>query len=283
MPTDFPVDSVGISTVLFDSVAVDTLPGIPHFISEAEADSLRAASDTAVVESVVPVLGSEVGVPPLALNANYTHGSGMSVLFLALGCAAGLLAPRLVSAVKAYRTELWSVRKRANVFDEEASVNPVVGLFLMVMFVVFGGIVLYNLSSVPHCTSFIGVAATMALLACYYLFRLSAYWLLGFTFGSPSQRSRWVGGFLAAQAYTSILLAVPAILLVYCPQWHKALIITSLSIYFAFRLIFVAKGFRIFFTKYSYSLYFILYLCSIEIIPVLALYRLSTLLPGWIR
>ena len=118
----------------------------------------------------------------------------------------------------------------------------------------------------------------MGLLGTYYLFQQCAYRTVGYTFTTADGRRRWLGGFAATQAYAGLGMVIPALLMVFQPQWHAALLTISLSIYFAARLMFIIKSFRIFYQKIWSLLYFILYLCTLEILPLLAIYRISAIL-----
>lgn len=221
-----------------------------------------------------------VGMEPEASVPSYANSTPMAMLLMGTLLLAALNASSVVRALKAYRAELWSVRRRPNVFDDESSVPPLIAFILALIFVVFGGVVLYNVHGIPEPATFVGAAASMALLGAYYIFERCAYWIVGDTFTSAEGLRRWLGGFAATRAYAGLALIVPATLLVYQPQWHSTLITISLSIYFAARLLFIIKSFRIFYTKIWSSLYFILYLCTLEILPIAIIYRLSGLMNG---
>lgn len=280
-PAGFVADTT-INTVIVDSIARDTVSGrIPHFIPVECADSLRieAMIDSVSVTQTMPSLpvGSEEGIAPMGLPP-VSSGSGLTALLTGTLVVAAINAAGIGRTLKSYRHELWSVRRRHNVFDDEHSASVPMAVLLALVFVVFGGIVLYNLPGYPPAPSFAGATASMALLACYYLFRYVAYRLVGFTFAGKTGAVRWINGFMATQAFAGLFLIVPALLLVVRPEWRDILVTISLTIYGAANILFIAKGFRIFYTKIQSLLYFILYLCTLEIIPMLAIYRLCVYL-----
>ncbi|MDE6169760.1 MAG: DUF4271 domain-containing protein, partial [Duncaniella sp.] len=43
--------------------------------------------------------------------------------------------------------------------------------------------------------------------------------------------------------------------------------------YFLTRILFICKGFRLFYDNFGSLLYFILYLCTLEIVPLVLIYR----------
>ena len=284
LPSDFAeADFGGINTQIIDSIGRDTVSGrVPHFIPVEKADSMRAGIflDSLSHEMTIPELpsGSSEGVAPIALKPSYFNSTPLTAVLLGTLVLAGINTAGVARALKSYRHDIWSVRRRPNVFDDEHSASAPMAAILVLIFVVFGGIVLYNLPGLPPSPGFAGAGASMALLAIYYIFQYTAYQTVAFAFGSKEQRRQWVNGFMATQAYTGLGLIIPAFLLIYEPEWHNALIIISLILYGIARILFVIKGVRIFYKNFRSLLYFILYLCTLEIIPAFAVYSLSAYL-----
>lgn len=268
-----------INTVLFDSIVADTVSGrVPHFLPPHTADSLKteALLDSLAGHSLPSVPdGHHEGIAPQALPRSYFNSTPLTALLISTLLLAALNGGMLQRALKAYRSELWSVRRRLNMFDDEQRAPLPMAVTLALIFCVFGGITVYNLHGIPADPSFAGAAASMALTGAYYIFQLCAYGLVGYTFGTPDGQRRWLGGFAATQAFAGLGLIIPAFLFIFRPEWHTVLLTISLTIYFAARLLFIAKGVRIFYRNLGSLLYFILYLCTLEILPALAIYRLA--------
>ena len=263
-----------LSTVLFDSIAADTISGDMRFMPVAERDSLVAEAEAeARADSlnrtlvVIRPSNSNVGLDPEPLAANYSHSTGLSCVLAGVLALAALNAGAIRRTLLRYRRDLWSIRKRRNVFDESRAVSLRAAIVLALVFCVFGGVALYNIPYAPATPSFAGAAIAMGVLAGYYAVQMCAYILIGYAFSTPLGCRQWLRGFAASQAYAGIGLVIPALLLINVPEWHYILVIISLSIYFLFRVVFISKGFRIFYRNYESWLYFILYLCSVEIIP----------------
>ncbi len=274
-----------IKTVLIDSIAADTVEGrIPHFVSVATADSLRSeafADSMAAYATVVEIpSGAREGIVPQVREAHYSHSTALTGLLMGVLVLAGLNSGGVIRALKSYRHDLWSVRRRPNVFDEEQSVGAPIAVILALVFIVFGGIAGYNFPSLPVAPSFAGATASMAVTGVFFIFHYLAYSLTGYAFGSSSQRRRWVEGFLAAMAYAGLFMIIPGFLLVFRPEWHIECVTISLVVYLLAKLVFIIKGVRIFFLNFRSLLYFILYLCTLEIIPALAYYRICVYLQG---
>ena len=98
-------------------------------------------------------------------------------------------------ALRTYRHDLWNIR-RPNVFDDEHTVPLSTGILLAVNTIVFGGIVLYTLAGEPTYDGFGPIGISIGIMAAYYIFRLTAYEVVGYTFGTPEGRRRWLDGFL---------------------------------------------------------------------------------------
>ncbi len=274
-----------ISTVIVDSIAADTVAGrVPHFVPADVADSLRAEAlaDTLGAHTTVPEIpsGARDGIAPQAVNMQYHRSTPLVALMIGILVLLGLNADGVRRALTAYSHQLWGIRRRNNAFDDEHSVPVIPALLLVLAGVVFGGIVLYNIPAVPPAPTFGGVAIAMGLAAVYYAFQFCAYTTVGYAFAAQYQRSMWTGGFMASQAFAGLLMAPEAILLVLRPEIHFLLVTVAVSVYCVAKLLFIARSFRIFFDKITALLYFILYLCTLEIIPLIALYSVCVYLQG---
>ncbi len=283
LPRNFAqADASGFTTIIVDSISADTVKGrIPHFIPAEDADSLRveALIDSMQTTATIPypASGASEGLAPLAI-APKAADTPLSILMVGTLLLAAFNARGVARAIKRYSHALWSVRRRPNVFDDERTVPLPVVILLSLVFVVFGGVVLYNLPGLPPSPCFAGAAASMLLLGGYYIFQYCAYRLVAFAFATPDGRRQWLDGFIATQAFSGLAMVLPAFLLVYEPEWRYVLVVASLSIYFIGRILFISKGFRIFYSRFRSLLYFILYLCTLEIVPMLAIYRLNVYL-----
>ena len=284
-PTGF-VRQDGISTVLFDSIASDTATSrIPHFIPVDEADSLRAEAlaDSFPAIEVRPVpSGLREGIAPTALQPD-GGSTALSAIMIGILILAAINASGMARALKSYKAELWSIRRRPNVFDDETSVRLPIAILLGFIFIIFGGITLYYVPVRPAQPSLAGAVASMGLAGAYYFLQICAYGMIGYAFADEEQNRRWMGGFFGSQAFAGLGMALPAIVAVACPILATAAITVSVSVYALAHAIFIIKGFRIFYYKIASLLYFILYLCTLEIIPLLGLYAISLYFTETIR
>ncbi len=178
-------------------------------------------------------------------------------------------------------TELWKVRPgRDNVFDEHPAGDTRVMLLLSLQSVVCTGILLCTAVCRVATDRFTAMTApavglTIAVCAAYYLLQQLAYNVVGYTFATPAGRREWIRGFNASQSLLGLTLLVPAVLAVFYPEIAAVTVMVGFGLYIIARLLFIFKGFRIFYNKIGSLVYFILYLCTLEIIPVVFIYKFT--------
>lgn len=178
--------------------------------------------------------------------------------------------------IKTFAHDLFSVRARANVFDERNTLRETRVLISLILLVCMcEGILLYSYLSVKFTmpSAFEGISIITLVALAYYLWQLAAYNVVGYVFIDKNKSSQWIKGFNASQCLLGIPLLIPALVTLFYPDLTSLLITVSVILYVCARLIFIFKGFRIFYNK-SFSLaYFILYLCALEIIPLFLVYK----------
>lgn len=181
--------------------------------------------------------------------------------------------------IKTFAHDLFSVRTRANVFDERNTTREIrVQISLILMACFCEAILIYSALTFrsPHAGSpFKAIGSITCITLIYYLWQLIAYNVVGSVFAGRLRCSQWIKGFNASQCLLALPLLVPALLALFYPAVSFSMAEIGAGLYMIARLIFIFKGFRIFYTK-SYTLvYFILYLCALEIVPVLFIYKAS--------
>lgn len=175
--------------------------------------------------------------------------------------------------------ELWSIRHRANVFDEPTSNDTRVMVILSLQCAMCMGLLSYcfidTRSSSPPGDILPCVLSLTATFIAYYLFQLAAYGVVGYVFTTPENRLHWLHGFTASQSLLGVSLMLPASVAIFYPTAADYMLIVAGSMYVVARLMFIIKGFRIFYNKIPSLLYFILYLCTLEIIPIFLVYSFA--------
>lgn len=263
-----------LSTTLVDSIAADTIA--PHILTPAQSEALaeqhRADSIAAMRTVAEQTAGHNAGLSPRPLHATFDSLDAICALVAGLLIVAGFCSGGIRRALRSYRTQLLSVRRRQNVFEDSHKVPFGASVILALVFIVFGGLALYCSTPFSDSPSVVGAAAGIGLAAAYYGFLWCAYNVVGYAFSTPRGRAMWVSGFVATQAVTGMLLIVPVLLLLMFPHYHAQLTAVCAVAFLVGKIIFIIKGFRIFYNNFRSILYFILYLCTLEVIPLIVLY-----------
>lgn len=180
---------------------------------------------------------------------------------------------------KTFGNDLLSVRRRANVFDDSTMSETRVLAVLVIQVCICEAILVYctfgsGFASVQTIFPAIGILTLAA--GIFYLLQLMAYSIIGSVFSDKAGCRQWIKGFNASQAFLSLLLLVPALVVLFYPNTAIWMPIVAGGLYATVRIIFVCKGFKIFFQGINSLLYFIIYLLAVEVTPLVALYHGTT-------
>ncbi|MDD6281663.1 MAG: DUF4271 domain-containing protein [Muribaculaceae bacterium] len=183
---------------------------------------------------------------------------------------------RLFSTISA---DLWSVRRRSNLFDNHTSKETRTILILLLQLFLFEGILLYlNFSrrgAEPQQEIMLPVALLGAVMMGLYLFQLLMCMLIGYVFTDKAEAVQWRRGQNAVSVLLGMALLLPTLAALFYPSVTAAMLILAAVLYIISRIIYIIKGFRIFYINFPSLLYFILYLCSVEIVPLVAAYSIA--------
>lgn len=221
------------------------------------------------------------GIAPIARRELPGYDSGVMTLLICLFLFITLNLRHYSTFLKTFAHNLFSVRKRANVFDERSTMSETrVLASLILLTCVSEGILLFGALSLAGTDSdnFISIATLSGLALGYYLAEYAAYRTVGYIFTTPSRAEMWAKGFTSSQALLGLTICIPALLSLFVPAAVEMLVWISTSLYIIARIIFISKGFRIFYHNSFSLIYFILYLCSLEIIPLILIYKASLFL-----
>lgn len=216
------------------------------------------------------------GLPALPRTLLPGYDTGVMGMLIALFLIIALNFRHYSTFIKTFMQNLFTVRTRANAFDDHNTTSEVrVLASLIILGCACQGILLFSIINidVPGINVFFGVGSATILAILYYLWQLAAYSTVGYVFGSGNQAAQWLKGFNASQSLLSMALVVPALVILFNPDMAEALIYIGAALYLVARIIFISKGFRIFYHQSFSLLYFILYLCTLEIIPPLLMIK----------
>ena len=179
---------------------------------------------------------------------------------------------------KSLTQNLWNVRTRTNVFDDSGMNDTRTLGAMSLQVIVYEALLLLSavMSAGGNYDSRATVMLALAMLvltAGYYLWQILTYRFIGFVFADKGRTEQWMQGFYSSQGILGFLLLIPALLGLFYPASIKTVALVSILLYAIARIIFICKGFRIFYHNSFSLVYFILYLCSVEIIPLIFIYR----------
>lgn len=182
-----------------------------------------------------------------------------------------------------FTDELRSDKKRENAFDERTGHETRLTFLTVIQFLIYTGIILCGVTVIMNRTdeNFIGnfarITKCIGIVSVYYIFQLCAYSLTGYTFAGKEGGKKWIRALNATQSMAGVALMIPALMILFYPGSVTAMITAAAIIYIIARLIFIYKGFSIFYKNIFSLVYFILYLCTLEIIPVIYVFKLALL------
>ncbi len=268
------VDVVNDSVILADTVHVELCPLIVNPLDTAMAISSRPASFL-------------YGLEPGAKMHNPGNDSFILGAFIALVVFFIFNFKSLHRFLGVYGKALYKLRKSENVFDDHTASEARINIMLVVQWCFCVAVILYFwLYSVympvscPTYGGYMGTIGRLFLLAVvYYVLQFLSYAVVAYAF-APDRNvgAQWLKGYEALNAYMSLGLMIPALVMIFYFEGVKIMAIVSLGLFIISKIVFIYKGFRIFYHNFWSLLYFILYLCALEIIPVFLVYRIAGML-----
>lgn len=221
------------------------------------------------------------GIAPVERPHLPGYDSGAMVILLGVFLLVAANFRHYSTFLKTFATNLWSVRRRGNVFDDHTVSETRLMLSLLLLVCVCEGVLAFcsvNASlDFSAAAVFPALAASVGIAVGYYIWQWTAYSLTGYAFASKTVRRQWIKGFNASQALLGLALMVPAVVSLFNPGMAGTMIGLSVLLYFMARMIFIIKGFRLFYQNLLSLIYFILYLCALEIAPLFLLLKIRAL------
>lgn len=273
-----------MATGSLDTISVaDTLKAKNKIISPSFKDGFPdsvSRKDDLIVKPInmMPLIEVPPGKKSLSYRDTPLKSHGILVLLLLVFI---VIAFSYRSGYKYFSNifkDLFSVRKRQNVFEDHTFNETWILSALIFTTCVLEGILLFFVISAYNYDVIAGkdvfLVTSICILTCgvYYIFQLCSYYVLGNVFDDSVSTRLWIEGYNASQVLLGIGLAPLTLILLFFPALSPTILLCAFSLYVVMRLVFICKGFRIFFNNLQSTLYFILYLCGIEIVPVILSY-----------
>lgn len=224
-----------------------------------------------------------LGVEGAPRALGYGENSWLSTIIVAMLVIIALNVNNCRQLFKNFRQNLLGLRRRENAFDNRTTNELRTLIIIILLLCLSEGILLFSASETTGIVDdddgvlkiTMGYAAVAMV---YYLWQIAVYRLVGYAFADRDSTRQWITGFNASQVLLSLLLIIPALVALFYTDLTEIMLAIAVACYILTRILFICKGFRIFYTNFGSLLYFILYLCTLEIIPVIALGAVSAYL-----
>lgn len=222
------------------------------------------------------------GIAPIPRRELPGYNSGVMTLLVVVFFLITLNIGHYSTFLKTFAHNLFSVRRRPNMFDERSTMNETrVLASLILLTCVSEGILIHSAITMGGglvSDNFLSIVRLSSMALVYYIVQYIAYRFVGYIFTHKKRAQMWSKGFTSSQALLGLTLFAPALFSLFIPSAHTLILILSVLLYLIARIIFISKGFRIFYHNLFSLIYFILYLCTLEIIPLILTYRASLFL-----
>lgn len=266
-----------------------TTDNAPQINTAATADT--AATDTMVRRVVKRKVIKHIrtfhnpnawtkGLEPVTLPARADHDSGVMTALVAIMLLMLLCVQKSRRLLPALYKDMWRVRNPKKNFDERTSNESRIIALYFLQLVVYSGILLSTAADMfcgrpPLTDTAVTLLPILVACAAFYTFQYIGFWAVGYAFTTSAGRRMWLRGYNAIATFLGFALAIPAITVIFYPDAAQYALVAAAVCYIISRIVFISKGFRIFYHNFSSLLYFILYLCTLEITPIVILFKIS--------
>ncbi|MDE6484690.1 MAG: DUF4271 domain-containing protein [Duncaniella sp.] len=262
------------SVVTADSLAAPVATTVAVTEHLDDSPTLTRAEAKGITTGVVPYTR---GIAPRERAMLPGYDSGIACLLIGAFLLIAFNLRHYTTMLKSLPRDLFSVRRRDNLFEEHTMnetrllLSMIVLLCLNVAIVATACVTAAKVAPpLSHIAMIIMFAAAMA---AYYVAQLCAYSTVGVVFADADVSRLWLKGFNASQSTLGLALVIPALVVVFDPAAVAPVAIVAAVLYLIARMIFIYKGFRLFYHKISSFVYFILYLCTLEVAPLFLIVR----------
>lgn len=258
-----------------DSISTNHIPEAwqPQVCHESDAPT-SAAEQLTMTLGKVPYT---FGLSPHERNHLPGYDSGVLCLVLGIFLLLAYNSRHYSTFLKHFASDLFSVRRRDDTFSVRTFSETGMQASIVLLASIGEGIIINAaliMSGVTIISSFFQILIFSVIALMYYIWELAAYRTVGFVFTDKFTSKQWIKGFNASQALLGIAIILPALFVLFNPDASHIVVPIAVFVYLITRLIFIFKGFRLFYDNFGSLLYFILYLCTLEIVPIVVIYRI---------
>lgn len=213
-------------------------------------------------------------IEPIIRQAAAASDSALLIVLTSVMVVAFLCAPTLSRIVGSFLKQLFRSRREA-LPGEKTFGERLVVMMALVQTLVFEALAIYCARGAAEMPPLASLAGLTVLTAGLFFVQFAGYRLVGYAFTSTEETHLWQSAFLLTQASLGFLLIIPAMGALFYPQLLVPFLIAAGAVYVACRIPLYIREFRIFYSSPASLFYFFLYLCTLEIVPLIALWALS--------
>ncbi len=270
-------------TNLPDSLPVLSVP----YTQQSSADSVSIHPNLHSEHATFPAVGQntvqpvgKTGIPiPYQLRMDDGITGVMLLCFFMLSYVFSSGKHFLYQQLK----DFFLVRERNNLFMEEANVNFVYRLLLVLNTCLTIGLLASDFLSnsygnTIHTHPFMWLCIYTGVALLYYAFKYLSYSFINWIFFDKIKRNIWIESFFLVFVTEGILLFILLLFVVYFELSSTYKFFFTTLILLIGKVMLVCKCAQIFFGKIHRSFYLILYLCALEVMPLFLLGRTLVLM-----
>lgn len=213
-------------------------------------------------------------VEPLARRAGADSDSVLLTVLLGVFIVSALCAPTMGRIAGNYFKQLFRSHREFLPSEKTLGERLVVTVSLL-QTLTFEGMILYCALGAAGRPPIMSLAGVVLLCSLLLVVQLAGYRLVGYAFATPDESQAWQSAFFITQGICGYLLAVPAFAMLFYPNLMLPFLIAAGVIFAACRIPLYISEFRIFHIGNLSVIYFFLYLCTLEIVPLLAVWSLA--------
>ena len=181
--------------------------------------------------------------------------------------------------LKTLFSEIFEEKQRHRSFQKSTLAAVRLKVAFLVMTFVIEGLALYvvfekmSSSRITPISSLLIVGGFAILFSLLYIIWFLFGNFIGFVFSEKNKTSIWLSSLTNIIILRGLALFIPVLVAIYHPIPLNTFITVTVSVYLATRLLFIFSGIKIFFSDFYSLIYGVLYLCTLEIAPLLAIYK----------
>jgi len=259
-----------VAAAVADTVAA-AVPRDLHMCHECDAPV--SAREMRLYSSAAPAWqsGIEGGARPFSVAGD----SGVLTLVTICFVLLTLNHRNCMRLLRSFADIITKPRRRSNALDDNTANESRTELLMLFQTCVLEAILLYVAIGTPHAggPALLYVGVLTGVTVAYYIFQAVAYMTVGYVFAPRGYTAPLLRSFNATQSVMGMALLVPALATLFYPAMATAMMFSSAALYVIARILFIRVGFRIFYHNFSSLLYFFLYLCTLEMIPLVVVFR----------